>query len=277
VAVIGGLTRHKGSAVLRHLMRANRSDSIVFHLYGTSSDPELLGHLHDLRILDGSLFAYHGRYDADEIATILRTDGIHLGLQPAIWPEAFSYTLSEFVEAGIPVIAGDLGAQGERVRRFRLGWTVSDIREPRETLDILESILQRPALLAEAAAAMRQDEALPALAAAWRTFRDIYRDVSAAATHPMEDGTSQSEANSRRGYVAYLAMTLAERTGADPAARPSLGVLQADLAAMQERLQSPRHRIADAIANAIQRIPIVWPILAWVTDRVLEREKTRRT
>jgi hypothetical protein len=118
VAVIGGLEFHKGLMVLRALLRANRDDRIVFHLYGTTPDVELHRHTpaRETRV-DGSRFVYHGPYDSSEIADRLVADGMHVGLQLAIWPETFSYTLSEYVASGIPVVAGDLGAQGERVRR----------------------------------------------------------------------------------------------------------------------------------------------------------------
>jgi hypothetical protein len=69
--------------------------------------------------LDGSKFVYHGAYAAKDIVRNLVDDHIHVGLQLSIWPETFSYTLSEFVDARIPVIAGRLGAQGERIERCR--------------------------------------------------------------------------------------------------------------------------------------------------------------
>lgn len=275
VAIIGGLEVHKGAGVLRDLLRANRSDSIVFHLYGTTPDADMQGPVNRVRTLDGSAFVYHGSYDAEEIVTRLRADGIHVGLQLAIWPEAFSYTLSEFVEAGIPVIAGDLGAQGERIRRCRLGWTVPEIREPASTLAILETIIQHPATLAEVVAGMRRDEALPPIEVMWRRYRDIYREVSPAARSAMEERSERSQAGFTPGYVAYLAMSLADRPAADAALRQALDAAQADLAAVRERLRSPRHRIAESVGNAIQKIPVVWPLLAWLTDAVLERQQNK--
>jgi hypothetical protein len=36
----------------------------------------------------------------------------------------------------------------------------------------------------------------------------------------------------------------------------------AELQWLRERLRSPRHRIADRLANALQKIPVVWPLVA---------------
>ena len=62
------------------------------------------------------------------------------------------------------MIAGDLGAQGERVERCKLGWIVSDVRNPALTLAVLDSILESPELLDRVRRGMRRREALLPLA-----------------------------------------------------------------------------------------------------------------
>ena len=99
VAVIGALDLHKGSTVLRDLLRTNRSNQITFHLYGSTPDADLRTELDIVRRVEGSNFVYHGPYDADHIGRLLSSDGIHVGLQLAVWPETYSFTLTEFVEA----------------------------------------------------------------------------------------------------------------------------------------------------------------------------------
>ena len=128
--MIGGLEPHKGLAAVRRLLRANQRKETVFHLYGWTPDAELRGPLGEPRQIDGSTFVYHGPYEADAIVPRLVADGIDVGLQLAVWEETFSFTLSEFAAAGIPVIAGDLGAQGERVRRCALAGPCRTRRHP---------------------------------------------------------------------------------------------------------------------------------------------------
>ena len=277
VAVIGALDVHKGSSVLRDLLRANRRRETTFHLYGTAPDPDLTPAERDRGgRLDGSHFVYHGPYESTEIVRRLVADGIHVGLQLAVWPETFSYTVSEFVEAGIPVIAADLGAQGERIRRCRLGWTVADLREPGAVLAILDGILRDPAALDAMAIGMRRDEALIPIGTMWRRYGQAYEEIitrgGPSMTREAEPG---ADAAPSRRYLATLAMSVAEAESRETRLRQRAEEAEAQLQAVRQRLRSPRHRIADAIGDAVQRIPVVWPLLARLTEAVLRREERR--
>jgi hypothetical protein len=274
VAVIGSLDVHKGSGVFRDLLRANRREETIFHLYGTTIDPDILrAPWNQIRRLDGSTFVYHGPYEATDIMGALVDDRIHVGLQLSIWPETFSYTLSEFVGAGIPVIGGRLGAQGERIERCRLGWTVADIRNPASTLAILDDILRRPVMLQEAASAMRRDEALAPISGMWARYLDSYRALTRG--RKPSAGTEKPGPAARRRYVACLAARAADIPAVDAPPGQPLPQLQRELDGLRERLHSPRHRIADALGNAIQKMPVVWPLVRSVTEALLRREQRR--
>jgi glycosyltransferase involved in cell wall biosynthesis len=43
---------------------------------------------------------------------------------PSIIPETFSYTISEAMTMGLPIVAFDIGAQGNRVKNYNLGKVV---------------------------------------------------------------------------------------------------------------------------------------------------------
>ena len=276
VAVIGDLDIHKGSAVFRDLLRSNRREETTFHLYGTAHDPDLTyGERNRVRRLDGSKFIYHGPYDAKDIVGLLIADGIQVGLQLAIWPETFSYTLSEFVDAGVPVIAGKLGAQGERIERCKLGWTVPDIRNPTATLAILDEIGRHPASLRDVARGMRRDEALVPLETIWRAYAADYRELVSSGGASMQPNGEGAAPAPSRGYVASLASGLAETVAREQRTRQRLGEVEAELESLRIRLRSPRHRIADALANGIQKIPVVWPAVAMATDAILRWQQRR--
>jgi GT2 family glycosyltransferase len=275
VAVVGGLEVHKGANVLRDLLRANRRKEITFHLYGTTQDPELLAGLGRLTIVDGSQFVNHGRFDAKDIVGRLLRDRIDVGLQLSIWPETFSFTLSEFVEAGIPVIGASFGAQGERIQRCKLGWTVPDIRAPESILDILYGFIDRPESLRAAAAAMRREEALIPLPIMWLQYTELYRELTTrrrAVADSRED--RKGKLNVSRAYVAFLAETTRESSQSE-ASQLALAELRLEVDRLRERLRSPRHRIADTLANSLQHIPVIWPIVARIADTVLERRKQK--
>jgi glycosyltransferase involved in cell wall biosynthesis len=268
VAVIGGLEPHKGSKVLRAVLQANRSNDTTFHLYGTTTERELQTSPGRMLDVDGSKFINHGGYDAREIVGMLRADGIDVGLLPSVWPETFSFTLSEFVEAGIPVIAARSGAQGERIERCQLGWTVPDIRVPEATLAILQDLLESPDKLQAAVAAMRRDEALIPLPTMWRQYVEIYREQTLARTMNRPNAP-ENDVPPARAYMTFLAGKLAS-SSPSPAAQQTIAELRAEVERLRELLRSPRHRVADALAGALHRIPVLWPIVARITDSVLK-------
>lgn len=59
----------------------------------------------------------HGSYDAADLGGLAERYGLCGWFIPSIWPETFSYTTHEALATGLPVIAFDLGAQAEAIRR----------------------------------------------------------------------------------------------------------------------------------------------------------------
>ena len=206
---------------------------------------------------------------------MLIADRIHVGLQLSIWPETFSYTLSELVDAGVPVIAGNLGAQGERIERCRLGWTVPDIRDPAATLAILDQISRDPASLRDVASGMRRDEALVPMETVWREYAADYRELVSSGSASMHPNSERPAPMFSKGYIASLAMALTESMAREQRTSQRLSEVEAELESVRSRLRSPRHRIAEALGNAIQKIPVVWPVVARATEAILRWERRR--
>ena len=72
---------------------------------------------------DGVLMV-HGAYARDEIEALLDAYRIDLLLFPTVWPETFSYTLSEGWMAGRPALVPPRGALAERVHATGAGWII---------------------------------------------------------------------------------------------------------------------------------------------------------
>lgn len=68
---------------------------------------------------------YHGKYSADAIRQILIEQKISVVLFPSVWPETFSYLVSELIAAGIPLACFNLGAQAEKVFAYKYGQIIS--------------------------------------------------------------------------------------------------------------------------------------------------------
>ncbi len=111
IGVLGNIGFQKGAAVLQQLARAveqrrGRPDGIGLALVGNIDPayplPDWVPVTGDYRIAD--------------IARLANRHKVTHWLIPSIWPETFSYTTREALATGLPVLAFDIGAQGEAVR-----------------------------------------------------------------------------------------------------------------------------------------------------------------
>ncbi|MEA1672448.1 glycosyltransferase [Nitrospirillum sp. BR 11163] len=115
VAVVGAIGEAKGYDVLlacAHDARA-RNLPLEFLLVGYGQDNDLLLQTGRVRVT--------GFYAKDEGIGLIRANHAHLGFLPSVWPETWSYTLTEMLAAGLMVAAFDLGAQAERLRTLGRG------------------------------------------------------------------------------------------------------------------------------------------------------------
>lgn len=113
VGILGAISEAKGRSVLLECARLAEEQhlAIQFVLFGTLSPPE--------QNLPTNLLV-KGRYKEDEVYSLITRECIDFFWFTAIWPETYSYVLTIPIRLGIPVIAADLGAVGERIKRG--GW-----------------------------------------------------------------------------------------------------------------------------------------------------------
>jgi glycosyltransferase involved in cell wall biosynthesis len=113
LALVGGVQPHKGAEIFIDVVErlaAGRPD-LTWSAYG-GGDPALLA-----RLRGTGRVRVRGYYRAGSLPALLRRDRVDLALLPSIVPESFSLVLSECRAAGVPVLAFDLGAVGERLRQ----------------------------------------------------------------------------------------------------------------------------------------------------------------
>jgi GT2 family glycosyltransferase len=115
IAIVGAIGIEKGYEYLlacaRHV--ATQRLGLEFVVVGHTCD--------DKRLLDTGVVYITGRYDEAEAVELIRSQQAELGFLPALWPETWSYTLSQMWQAGLDVVAFDLGAPAERIRATRRG------------------------------------------------------------------------------------------------------------------------------------------------------------
>lgn len=115
VAFIGAIGLAKGSDIFCDIISSSHKN-INIHLFGTID--RILTNNQKRNLID------HGKYKRDELTSLLEENKIDLICLISICPETFSYTLSEAISTGIPVLVSSLGALKERVENNDIGWIV---------------------------------------------------------------------------------------------------------------------------------------------------------
>ena len=129
VAVLGAIGPHKGSdLLLRCAKYALRQElPIRFVVVGyTDRDGDFSG-LGNVEIT--------GRYTADDLPHIVEATGCTAALFLSVWPETYSYTLSEAWRLGLHPLAFDLGAPAERIRDMQAGTLIPFSQDPKAIVD----------------------------------------------------------------------------------------------------------------------------------------------
>ena len=110
ICIVGAIGVEKGYDVLLGCAEdaRRRGLAIDFVVCGVTEDDERL-------MAAGPVFVT-GRYAPAEAVELIRAQRAQLAFIPSIWPETWCFALSRAWQAGLPVVAFDLGAQAERMR-----------------------------------------------------------------------------------------------------------------------------------------------------------------
>lgn len=116
VFLLGGLSGIKGGDVVEAaaLEAARRNVPIEFHLLGYA--------YRHFRTQPQASLTIHGAYQEGDLLRLIERLQPHVIWLPALWPETYSYTLSACLQAGLPVVATDLGAFPERLQGRAWTW-----------------------------------------------------------------------------------------------------------------------------------------------------------
>lgn len=132
IAFIGGLAPYKGSKMACKLIKSKLN--VEWHLFGNIGD-------YELEVLERANLIKHGRYEREDIIELLRQQRINLICILSTCPETYSYTISEAISAQIPMLVTDIGALGERVRRYKCGWVINNNSSCSQIVHQIEEII----------------------------------------------------------------------------------------------------------------------------------------
>jgi GT2 family glycosyltransferase/glycosyltransferase involved in cell wall biosynthesis len=132
VAVLGVLANHKGAHLVASVAMAADPARLQIQVIGE---------------VDASVpaparerLAIHGGYREGELPNLLAKYRPHLIWFPAPWPETYSFTLSAAIDAGLPIVASEIGAFPERLAGRPLTWLVPPTLDPAAWLTLFDTV-----------------------------------------------------------------------------------------------------------------------------------------
>ncbi len=140
LAFLGNFLHYKGNATFLQLMKHYRnSDTVNFSIIGNIFDPSIVPSYKNLNVIGG--------YSRDDVVKTIRKADPDIILLLSNWPETFSYTLSEAIASGVPVISTDGGALRGRVSKEAVGFLVP-VEDPLpRMLRIIEDVQINPEVI----------------------------------------------------------------------------------------------------------------------------------
>jgi glycosyltransferase involved in cell wall biosynthesis len=138
IGLLGAISHAiKGADAYLALADRTRHLPVEWHVFGSIPHQSFMQELTTLG-REGSVH-FEGAYERGSIGSLLHERGIALTLFFPATEETYSYTVTESLLAGIPVVCGPLGAGADRVRAHNAGAVVADIGEAASLLEALTS------------------------------------------------------------------------------------------------------------------------------------------
>lgn len=184
IAVIGALSPIKGADLLDDVAKeaARQGSPLEFHLLGFA--------YRHLSTQPRSSLTVHGEYQEADLPALLAWLKPDVVWFPALWPETYSYTLSACLQAGLPVVAPDLGAFPERLAGRPWSWVRPWNGKPTDWLAFFCEIRERNFVEGHRPQAIHPLNPAPAdeHIGSWTYEGDYLRGVSGlAGTPPLAD------------------------------------------------------------------------------------------
>jgi glycosyltransferase involved in cell wall biosynthesis len=126
IGFVGGLYSHKGGTLIPSIMEETAATvpQVTAFAYGSGEDSLARA------VRRTGAVRVRGYYRDGSLPALLARDRVGIAVLPSIWPEAYGIVVDECLASGVPVIAFDLGAVGERLREWKTGSLVPFSKGP---------------------------------------------------------------------------------------------------------------------------------------------------
>lgn len=132
ILIIGAChTIPKGRKVIEYLIK-NLDKRINITLIGT--DYKAVSFKKDDSV------SFYGRYNHSDLPNIIEKSNGSLIIFPSIWPETFSYLVSELMMMNLPIMCFNYGAQAEKIKEYSKGLLCKDAYDMIEKIYLYEKI-----------------------------------------------------------------------------------------------------------------------------------------
>lgn len=182
VAVIGAMGQHKGLAHLIEVATLLPSDQGIV-LLGYADGQLAPGWLADGRI------RVHGAFEPAQLPELVARYASVLSFFPKGQPESYCYALSDAWLAGLPVVAPDSGAIGERVRTYGGGTLYHPNAAPEDVARDLSRALSEPPV-----SVVRAVRGLASISTMVHSMSNIYSGIAVPESAPDPDALRRSAA-----------------------------------------------------------------------------------
>lgn len=126
VAILGSLSVAKGANLVRDLLSLIQLESVNVSIRVIGSSQGLIRPRFN--------YSESGAYKEAQLDQLLEEANADLILFPGRIPETYSYTLTEAMRSGLPILAPDVGAFPERLAHYPLGRIYNHLTDTREVL-----------------------------------------------------------------------------------------------------------------------------------------------
>lgn len=115
IAILGAIGEHKGYHQILRLIDYTKRNNLPFDFIfiGYTKDDDKLGEYENVKIT--------GAYSKKELPHLIKIYKPTVALFLHVWPETYSYVLSEAIQHGLYPVTIDLGAPSERLRKMKVG------------------------------------------------------------------------------------------------------------------------------------------------------------
>ena len=133
ILVLGAISKEKGGSILEScgINSKRKGYPIEFHIIGYA-----------YKKLNKAVIE-HGVYQNEHLSKMIDELKPHLIWFPALWPETYSYTLSEALRTALPIVAPDIGSFPERLLKRPFTWIKNWNQSIFQWLDLFLSIRKK--------------------------------------------------------------------------------------------------------------------------------------